>query len=262
MNPPLPEPPWGVTIAVYLVLTGAASGVALCLPFAIPDDPGQRTAIELRAARLSLALFAATFAILLADLGRPMRFWMMAGAYNAASPMSAGVRLLVVEAFVTAVFWWLLRRRAGAIEGGDLTLAPGATTGLFAVLPRLLWVLGALLALYPAWLLSRVWMAPLSKGFTSYAAFMGSALSLGVAMLATRWPARRGRLAWIASAGSVLVISHAVALGLRGELRAALILAVCGALPWLARLRPGATLAVSLVSGVVVRAFLFLGSMT
>jgi Polysulphide reductase, NrfD len=256
LTAPLHESPWGAGVATYLVLTGAVSGAALVAPWMTSSAELRGAKRHQELAASALVLFAMSFALLTLDLGRPGRFWTMLSHANAASPRSFGVRLLVLEAALTLAWWLLVRRRVAALARGDITLAPGVTATLFLIVPALTWAASLALAVYPAWLLSRTWLAPLSAGGTSFLAFLSSSLMLGWGLWTASVEPHRRNLA-IPAFATLLALPHAVALG-ADDMTATLALVAAATIPTILARRASSSF-LAILSGAATRVFLLQG---
>jgi formate-dependent nitrite reductase membrane component NrfD len=95
--------------------------------------------------------------------------------------MSVGAKLLALKGWLLAVVLYLLARRRRALAAGDMTLAPGLTRTVYAVVPGLLAVASVCLAVYPAMLLARTWSAPLATSAGAGVLFASTALLMGLA---------------------------------------------------------------------------------
>lgn len=179
---PLATPPWGDVLAPYFVLLGLASGVTLMIGWVNVGRGRQARLFELRCATLSLAALAVGGTILLMDLGRPSRFWLMLAPFsNPASPMAWGAKLIGLKAGLLALQLYLLQRRLR--EDPDGELSGTLTHATFRGVHGLLQLTSLALAIYPAFLLSRTWMSPLATTPGSGVVFLTSALLLGTAAL-------------------------------------------------------------------------------
>jgi formate-dependent nitrite reductase membrane component NrfD len=99
-RPILKAAPWASDVPAYLFLGGLAGGSAL---LAAAADVTGRAALR-RTGRLgAFGAVAASFALLIHDLGRPMRFLNMLRVAKPTSPMSVGTWILAVFAPVSAV---------------------------------------------------------------------------------------------------------------------------------------------------------------
>ena len=191
---PLPSPPWSDWLVSYFVVIGIASGVTLVGGLLDVERSPRTRVLELFTTYVSLFALAVAGAILVFDLGRPERFWLMlAGMPNARSPMAWGARLLAFKGVLLLGYAYLLR-----IVLARADREPVNETGTFRLLiTTIRWLLQAAslaLAVYPAFLLARTWGSPLAATPSSALLFLVTALLLGVAVwlpLAHRLPESR-----------------------------------------------------------------------
>ena len=121
--------------------------------------------------------------LLIVDLGRPARFFLMLTRFsNLSSAMSVGAKLIALKGFLLTLYLYLLHRRRSALAPGDVARAPGVTRAAYAVVPLLLAVASLCLAAYPAILLARTWFAPLAASSGAALLFVTTALLMGAAM--------------------------------------------------------------------------------
>jgi formate-dependent nitrite reductase membrane component NrfD len=90
--------------------------------------------------------------------------------------MSVGAKLIGVKLYFLGLYLYLLHRRR---LSADRTPAKGITEWMFRSVPALLGIVSFGLAVYPATLLSRTWLSPLSTSPGASAIFLGTALLLG-----------------------------------------------------------------------------------
>lgn len=234
MNHPLVSVPWGPWIGVYIVLTGLASGLTLATRFLRSADQRTATRIEWLSSWSSLAALAVCTVILIGDLHRPERFFLMVTQFtNTASLMSWGAKIIALKIGLLAVYLVLLHRRRRAFAAGDATLTGSATRALYAAVPDALALASFALAIYPAFLLSWTWSSPAAHDAGSALVYLSSAAILGAAaadILAVLAPApddgamaERTRVALMRLLAAHIVVLAFVALSLRtGETRAVL----------------------------------------
>lgn len=182
MSPALPPGmPWGVLVAAYFVLVGLVSGLALVGFRRRARRPWRASRADVAAVWLSFGASVLCGLLLVADLGRPERFFLMLTRFDTlGSPLSVGAKVLALKTALLAVDLYLLRRARGA-DGvrppGDrrtalLWRAVLAGTGLAAVV----------LAAYPAVVLDLTWGAPLAGTGGAMAVLLLTAVLLGVAV--------------------------------------------------------------------------------
>lgn len=234
MNHPLVSAPWGPWIGVYIVLTGLASGLTLATRFLRSTDQRTATRIEWLSSWSSLAALAVCSVILIGDLHRPARFFLMVTQFtNTASLMSWGAKIIALKIGLLAVYLVLLHRRRRAFASGDATLTGSATRALYAAVPDALALASFALAIYPAFLLSWTWSSPAAHNAGSALVYLSSAAVLGAAaadLLAVLVPgpddgamAEQRRVALMRLLAAHIVVLAFVALSLRtGETRAVL----------------------------------------
>lgn len=178
---PLPSPPWSDWLVIYFVVIGLASGVTLVGALLDVEQSPKVRVVELFATYLSLIGLGVAGAMLVFDLGRPGRFWLMlAGIPNPRSPMAWGARLLALKAALLLAYAYLLKSYL-ARDGVGLPMEAPAPRVLFGVTRWLLQAASLALAIYPAFLLSRTWGSPLAGTPSSALLFLVTALLLGVA---------------------------------------------------------------------------------
>src|SRR5262249_6001193 len=133
MNHPLATPPWGWWIGAYIVLTGLASGVTLVGRFMKPADDRAASRIDWASSWSSLAALAVCALILIVDLDRPARFFLMVTQFaNPGSLMSWGAKIIALKIALLILHLMLLRRRRQAIAAGDSMLEDRATRALYS----------------------------------------------------------------------------------------------------------------------------------
>lgn len=182
MNQPLAGVPWGPWIGAYIVLTGLASGLTLVTRFLRPADERAATDLEWISGWTSLATLAVCTIILISDLGRPARFFLMVTQFtNAGSLMSWGAKIIALKIGLLAVYLWLLRRRRQALAAGDAMLTGRTTRALYAAVPDAIALVSFALVVYPAFLLSWTWSSPASHNAGSALVYLSSAALLGAA---------------------------------------------------------------------------------
>lgn len=182
---PLPEAPWGDLLAVYFMLLGVSSGITmvswwLCRK---PDSAARR--IERHCSWVSLGVLMAAAVLLVADLGRPSRFYLMLTSFgNLGSPIAVGAKLIALKAFLLAVTLYAAHRReqrAGAARAEEAGNGP-VVRRIGLALPWLLVTTSFALALYPAAVLARTWSSPLAGSSGSALLFLLTALLMGAAV--------------------------------------------------------------------------------
>ncbi|SFC92900.1 NrfD/PsrC family molybdoenzyme membrane anchor subunit [Streptomyces aidingensis] len=207
---PMENVPWGAPLALYFTLIGLPSGLTLILwwraarpataavPGASPGGGGgEGWRLDWRAHWTVLALLTAAGALLVTDLGRPERFFLMLTAFgNWDSPISLGAKLIAVKSALLALALYLLwdllwaRRRAAGPGGGPLPAARGPARAVDRALPWLLGAASAALAVYPAAVLARTWVSPLAATPGAALLYLLTALLMGGAavQLLLLWP--------------------------------------------------------------------------
>ena len=185
---------WTWEVPVYFFVGGLAAGSALVAVAC--DSVGDHEAAAL-ARKLALGAVIPAPALLIADLGRPARFFNMLRIFKPRSPMSMGSWCLVVFSTTAsgAVAADLLGKPRMATAAGGVTAFFGTYLGSYT---------GALLAATatPLWARSRVLLAPI---FVCTATASGAAANR---LFQRRGPAREalGQIELIAM-GSKLVLS-------------------------------------------------------
>lgn len=186
---PLPEEPWGALLAAYFILIGISSGVTL-VPWLLPSRDGA-VAVTLDWWSSWIALFALAIAsaVLIVDLGRPERFFLMITEFtNLGSVMSVGAKFIALEGALLVLSVYLLHLRRAAAQAGRSTLSPGTTTWVYRTVASALAVTSLALAVYPVSLLARTWGSPLANTPQAGTLFLATALLMGVAsILCVSW---------------------------------------------------------------------------
>lgn len=223
---PLPEPTWGAMLAAYFVLIGLPSGLGLIGWWLASTGPaGVR--LERNANHISLAALAVVGVLLVVDLGRPERFFLMLTRFdNLASPINVGAKLIAVKGALLAVVVLGAHRAARTITT-DETAPParsalpphGARVAHTGVRVALLATSFAL-AIYPAVVLSRSWASPLAGTAGAGLLFLLTSLLLAVGAVAAvvGLAAPKAQLATLATplrrALLVLLAGYAIALAM------------------------------------------------
>jgi formate-dependent nitrite reductase membrane component NrfD len=180
---PLPEVPWGPIIGVYFILAGMAAGTTLVAEWVEPQDNHTAVAFAWKTSWVALAVLSLCGVLLIVDLGRPARFFLMLTRFsNPGSAMSVGAKLIALKGFLLVLYLYLLHRRRSALATGDVELAPGVTRAVYAVVPALLAIASLCLAAYPAILLARTWFSPLAASSGAALLFVTTALLMGAAV--------------------------------------------------------------------------------
>lgn len=182
MNHPLDIEPWGPWVGVYIVLTGLASGMTLATRFLRPADQRAATRLEWFSSWASLATLGVCTVILIVDLQRPERFFLMVTQFaNAGSLMSWGAKIIALKIGLLAVHLMLLHKRQRALAAGDATLAGCATRAVYSFVPDALALVSFALAIYPAFLLSWTWSSPAAHNAGAALIYLSSSAILGIA---------------------------------------------------------------------------------
>lgn len=230
---PLPEPTWGALVAAYFVLIGLPSGLGLIGWWLASTGPaGIR--LERYANYLSLAALAVVGVLLIADLGRPERFFLMLTRFdNLASPISVGAKLIALKSVLLVVVILGAYRAARAITTDPMAaparpaFSPRGTRWAYIAVRVALLATSFALAIYPAAVLSRSWASPLAGTPGAALLFLLTSLLLGVcaaaviagltmpqadlAALAT--PLRRALLVLLAGFGIALAMEALTVVG-------------------------------------------------
>jgi formate-dependent nitrite reductase membrane component NrfD len=216
---PLPEVPWGLSIGLYFILAGVAAGTTLVAEWVEPQDNHTAVAFTWKTSWVAMVALALCGVLLVVDLGRPARFFLMLTRFSTlGSAMSVGAKLIALKGFLLALYLYLLHRRRHALATGDVTLAPGVTRATYTVVPALLAVASLCLAAYPAVLLARTWFAPLAASsgaallFVTTALLMGTAVATGAAPDETLGARLRGVMLFLGAAQLCLLLLAGLAL--------------------------------------------------
>jgi formate-dependent nitrite reductase membrane component NrfD len=182
---PLPEAPWGSLLGVYLILIGLATGLTLLVQWLRPADAETADTFEWGATWVALAATVACGLILIVDLGRPERFFLMLTRFGSTeSVMSWGAKLIALKAGLLLVQLYLLHRRRKERAGGAEVPEDAVTRWVVRAVPGLLVLVSIALAVYPALLLARTWSSPLASTPGVSILFPVTALAMGGAAAA------------------------------------------------------------------------------
>lgn len=174
--------PWGALLTLYFVLIAVPSGltvVACARRWRHPQlagSPGDRLA-----SLTSLGLLAVAGLLLVVDLGRPERFFLMVTRFdNLGSPISLGAKVLALKGLLLVVDLYLQHRSRGP---GGVPRPPGDTLTRSTVSTVTVALVGCsvFLAVYPVAVLERTWLAPLAGTGAAMLVFALSALLMGAA---------------------------------------------------------------------------------
>jgi len=180
---PLPAVPWGLIIGVYFILAGVAAGTTLVAEWVAPQDDRRAVVFAWRTNWVALGVLILCGVLLIVDLGRPARFFLMLTRFaNPGSAMAVGAKIIALKGVLLALYLSLLYRRYHALAAGDADLAPGVTRAAYTVVPALLAVASLCLAAYPAILLARTWFSPLAASSGAALLFVTTALLMGAAV--------------------------------------------------------------------------------
>lgn len=179
MSGPLPHAPWGAPVGTYFALAGMASGLTLVSSF-VPEDVQGAQSLRWRTAWASTGTIFLCVLILLVDLGRPERFFLMLTEFsNLGSAMSLGAKLLAVKGILLGLYLYFLHRLRRARAAGDVSPLEGATKVFQAFLSAALALTALAVAVYPAFVLSRTWLAPLARSPITSFLFVSTAMLMG-----------------------------------------------------------------------------------
>lgn len=155
---PLPESPWGSLLTVYFVLIAVPSGLTVVNGWRRLRRPAEASGPGAWAASVTaLGLLAVAGLLLVVDLGRPERFFLMVTRFgNLDSPISLGAKALALKGLLLVVDLYLLHRLRGGPPGDARSRATVTTVTVLLVLTS------AFLAVYPVVVLERTWLAPLA----------------------------------------------------------------------------------------------------
>lgn len=181
---PLPEPAWGPLVAGYFVLIGLPSGLTLVLWW-LRDRLGAGFGpLERHGSWVAMAVLVLVGVILVVDLGRPERSYLMLTRFSQLdSPIAVGAKLIAVKMFLLAV-WLYATERSRRVTVPET--APSEADGVAVAsraLPLLLVATSLALAIYPASVLSRSWASPLASSSGSALLFLLTALLMGAATI-------------------------------------------------------------------------------
>jgi len=177
--------PWGSLVAVYFILAGLAAGTTLWCWWNRPRDQDAADALEWIAGLVALVAITACGLILIIDLDRPGRFFLMLTELsNLGSMMSLGAKLIALKVAFLVLYLFLIHRRRQARATGDTSEPTGATLVLYRATPALVGVTSLGVAVYPAFLLSHTWASPLAATPGSGLLFLSTAMLMGAAIAA------------------------------------------------------------------------------
>ncbi|MDF2710282.1 MAG: molybdopterin oxidoreductase, rane subunit [Nonomuraea muscovyensis] len=163
--------PWGPLLAAYVVLVGLASGLTLVTWWLNRPGGSAAPSIDRYGAWGAMAVLVVISVVLVVDLGRPERFYLVITRFeNPASPIAMGAKLIAVKMFLLAVVIYALERRS-----------PARANRVSVVLVRTVVLTSFALAVYPAALLARSWGSPLANSSGSALIFVITALLMGAA---------------------------------------------------------------------------------
>lgn len=182
---PLAEAPWGSLLGVYLILLGLATGLTLLVQWLRPADAEIADTLEWRATWVTLATMVTCALILISDLGRPERFFLMLTRFGRTeSVMSWGAKLIGLKSGLLLVQLYLLHRRRKERAGGAEVAEDAVTRWVVRAVPGLLTLVSIALAVYPSLLLARTWSSPLVSTPGAPFLFPATALAMGGAAAA------------------------------------------------------------------------------
>lgn len=173
--------PWGPLIALYFVLIGLPSGLTLVSCWRVVRWPNLSRRADHAARVVALASLLIVSALLVVDLGRPERSFLMLTQFgNLNSPIALGAKLIALKILLLTVELYLRHRGRGP---GDIALVPGDRR-TSVVVGTVTWLLAAsslALAIYPAAVLSRTWLSPLAATSGAALVFLSTSVLMGIA---------------------------------------------------------------------------------
>ena len=168
---------WSAPIYVYLWLAGMAGGAYIAAYLTYRFTGANRQLFRL-ATYMGIPLAVIGVILLVADLGRPLRFWHLLIEFRVTSPMSMGTWILmawVLIAIVLAVVWW-----------GERYFSNGLPTNLKRLtdlLSGLNVIFAVLLTTYTGVLLAVSNQSMWAGSVLLPSVFVASAISTGIALL-------------------------------------------------------------------------------
>lgn len=220
---PLPSPVWGNLIGTYFVLIGLPSGLGL-ISWWMAVRRQSSAALQRTADMISLIALVLVGAILIVDLGRPERFYLMLTRFDrVSSPISVGAKLISVKAGLLGLTVYADKITLFRKSSTTAQIPPRAAQLGQRIVRAALAAASFALALYPASVLSRTWSSPLAGSSGSAMLFTLTALLLGagaVGVLSSLLPScrdtrdtARHTMAVLLGAYTIAIIFEALAIG-------------------------------------------------
>ncbi|WP_116040834.1 NrfD/PsrC family molybdoenzyme membrane anchor subunit [Amycolatopsis palatopharyngis] len=180
LNHPLPDSPWGPLLAIYFVLVAVPSGLTLAAQWSRATYPGLDRGVLRRTSWIALAAACGAGLLLVVDLGRPERFFLMLTRFdNLGSPIALGGKILAVKIFLLIADLYLTRHLPR--DGQGPVPADRLTRGVEGALRVALVLTSLALALYPVSVLSMTWVAPLASSSGAALIYLTTTLLIGAA---------------------------------------------------------------------------------
>ncbi|MGQ0842335.1 NrfD/PsrC family molybdoenzyme membrane anchor subunit [Actinokineospora sp.] len=177
----MPATPWGPLIALYFVLIGLPSGLTLVSCWRTVRWPHVASRTDQAARVVALVALLLVSVVLVVDLGRPERSFLMLTQFgNLGSPIAVGAKLIAVKILLLVLDLYLRHRARG--PGGLARIPADRRTSM--VVGTVTWMLAAVslaLAVYPAAVLSRTWLSPLSATSGAALVYLVTSVLMGVA---------------------------------------------------------------------------------
>ncbi|TDB89013.1 hypothetical protein E1264_09515 [Actinomadura sp. KC216] len=181
---PLPEPPWGVLLAVYFVMVGIPSGITLYAWWINVQGAAVAAPVERYGSWAALGILAAASLLLVMDLGRPSRFYLTLTRFdNLGSPISVGAKLITIKMVLLAIAVYAVEQRRRRPEPSEGQVPSRFGTWCMKAVPYLLLATSFALAIYPVSVLSRSWASPLAHTSGAALIFLLTALLMGAAVV-------------------------------------------------------------------------------
>lgn len=176
-----PETPWGALIGIYFGLAGVIGGLPLIAASVLRSDGHSLLARDTKRTVLAVCggAIAVAALLLVLDLGRPGRFYLMVTEFSATSPISVGAKLLALDGYLTAALWFLYTRASGSSQPE----ANAKPSRVLRVLEALALFVSLSIAIYPALVAGASYHSPLARLPGSTVLFIVTALIMGAGAL-------------------------------------------------------------------------------